>query len=173
MNSKSAQRILRSDAGPLSRLMNLETATATEWREQDLKAMLGHQLGAMLAFDLGREIASASPSSALPMLTQAEAMGIRTFRELLFHPGPPLELLKLAKDFFKCRSGRSSERSPDQQVAYVLYLLTIAAARVRCGQAITRLTLDEVSSGVSWVCDRHWVDAASKDLLRSFPRESV
>ena len=52
MNSDSVQKVLESGPGPLSRIINLDGAALPEWREQDLRAMLRHQLAAPLAFDL-------------------------------------------------------------------------------------------------------------------------
>ena len=103
--------------------------------------------------------------SRAEILEGARRLGVVTFRDLFVHPKPPLRLLKLAKNLFKHQSGASSERRPEQQVAYVLYLLTILAARERCGESITRLTEAEVLRSADWAASREWVDAGTKTLL--------
>src|SRR5205823_4639641 len=66
--------------------------------------------------------------------------GIKTFGELFQHPQPPLKLLQLVKDLFKAKAGAGANRRPEQEVAYLLYLLTIVTARLRLGILISSLT---------------------------------
>ena len=55
---------------------------------------------------------------------------LRTFRELFHHPRPPVELLRLTKDFAKGRAGRSDAAVP-KPIAEVLYTLSIVVAITR------------------------------------------
>ena len=74
---------------------------------------------------------------------------IRTFRQLLLHPHPPIEVLNLVKQFAKgCRS-RPDGPLP-HEVATILYLAAIAAARRNCHQRIS--TLDDAAwqRAVDW-----------------------
>ncbi len=166
MNLDPAQKVLQCGAAPLSRIMNLNEAPSADWRMQDVQAMLRHQLAAPLAFDLGNAaVAEDQAGERNRALGEAKKLGIISFQDLFTHRTPPVVLLKLVKDLFKGRSGASSQRRPEHQVAYVLYLLTILSARVRCGQSITRLTDTEVSRSVQWATSLEWVDAVTKALL--------
>ena len=117
------------------------------WNVTELGPILEHQLDTPLDADLGA-IAVAEDnrpdSGSVPLKAE-----IRTFRQLLLDPHPPVELLNLVKQFAKgCRS------QPDgplpHEVATVLYLAAIAAARRNCHQRIS--TLDEAAwqRAVDW-----------------------
>jgi hypothetical protein len=167
-NSDPSRSVFQSGAGPLSRIMHLDEAVSTEWNEADLAAMLRHQLAAPLAFDLA---APALPNVDRPLRDQAlqaaKKMGIKSFRDLLTQPKPPLELLKLVKDLFKHHAGASSKRRPEQEVAYLMYLLTILVARTRLGCEITQLTKTDLRRGYEWAASRPWVDDENKALFAS------
>lgn len=131
--------------------------------------MLRHQLAAPLAFDLGNALPDKLAVRALdPALQEAGKLGIKSFKsfqDLFTHANPPLELLVSAKNIFKRQSGSAADRRPEQQVAYVLYLLTILMAKARCGRPITKLGDDAVSRSAQWALSQEWVDAATKSLL--------
>jgi hypothetical protein len=74
-------------------------------------------------------------------------------------------LLKLAKDFFKRQAGRGSERRPVEQVAYLMYLLSILVARIRLGKAITKLTDSELLQACEWGARQAWVHQEMRELL--------
>ena len=52
-----------------------------------------------------------------------------------------------------------------REVAAAIYYLAIAAALVRCGRRITRLTNDEVRNGMQTLLHFEWIDPATRQLL--------
>ena len=146
--------------------MNLGEAAAGEWNEQDLSAMLRHRLSAPLDFDGGSlEPKGSRDKGRYRILSEAAALGIRTFHDLFRHPRPPLTVLRITKDFFKVRAGSAAERRPEQEVDYLIYLLSIFAARVRTGHTITKLSDSELLRGVEWAATRKWADEETVALL--------
>jgi hypothetical protein len=162
----AAEAVLRSEARRLSRIVNLDEATPEAWSEQDQAAMLRHQMSAPLEFDLGGLKPTGSRArERYKVLNEAAALGIRTFRDLFRHPRPPLAVLRITKDFFKVRAGPADERRPEQEVAYLIYLLTISAAQARTGQTITSLSDSELLRGVEWAANRKWADEETVALF--------
>src|SRR5688572_8445974 len=108
---------MRDPADPLE---NIDPVTLSEffsvgevWTAEELREVLAHQLRAALVYDLGSAGA----------LRDAEALGqqgVRTFGDLIRHANPPVDLLRLAKDYFK--SSLVSEDGPlPPDVARLLY----------------------------------------------------
>ena len=162
----SSEAVLRSSTGQLAKIMNLDEGTPDAWSEEDLAAMLRHQLAAPLEFDLGGLKPTGSRAKErYKVLNEAAALGIRTFQDLFRHPRPPLAVLRITKDFFKVRAGPADERRPEQEVAYLIYLLTISAARARTGQTITSLSDSELLRGVEWAASRKWADEETVALF--------
>ena len=129
--------------------------------------MLRHQLAAPLAFDLSTlELSQSEKTTRDQALRDATASHIRTFQDLLQHARPPLPLLHWAKDFFKQQAGASAKRRPEQEVAYLLYLLSILIPRVRLGTRLTRLSDADLLISVNWAARRKWLDAKTRELCR-------
>ena len=85
--------VRKGTAAQLSQILDLG-GRADEWKEQDLPAMLQHQFSAPLDFDLrSQELAGGEAQSREKTLTGAASIRIETFKDLLTHPAPPLELL--------------------------------------------------------------------------------
>jgi hypothetical protein len=132
------------------------------WRDEELGAILRHQLTAPLQVDL----INLERGLALKVRTLAESQGLtlKSFGDLLAHPNPPVELLKITKDFAKaCRLSPNSPLPHD--IATVLYFASIAAAMVRCRRRITGLTNDALADGLQWVLTRIWLDAPTRALI--------
>lgn len=133
------------------------------WRDDELGAVLRHQLSAPVNFDL--EGMDKGESARLETLAQADQLLIRSFADLLFHPHPPVELLQMTKDFAKACSLHPDSPLP-QEIAKLLYFAAIAAAMVKCDLRITALGPVELQASINWLCGRDWVDDRMKDLLR-------
>ena len=125
------------------------------WNATELGPILEHQLDAPLDVDLGAMVQEAGNHPDFG--NERGRAEIRTFRQLLLHPQPPVELLNLVKQFAKgCRS------QPDgplpHEVATVLYLAAIAAARRNCHQRIS--TLDDAAwqRAVDWALAQSWLN---------------
>lgn len=121
--------------------------------------LLQEQLSSPLDFDL----AGLDDNAARKVKLRAKAQGllIRSLGELLQHPKPPLDLLVMAKDYFKMnQSHPRSELAPD--VALGLYYTCIAVALWRHHTRITSLDRDELAAAFRWVQSQDWVDGPTK-----------
>jgi hypothetical protein len=152
------------DAGrqQLATLFDLAPDDEHLWRDDELGAILRHQLTAPLQVDL----INLERGLALKVRNLAEAQGLtlKSFGDLLAHPNPPVDLLRITKDFAK--ACRLSPHSPvPHEVASVLYFASIAAALVRCRRRITGLPNDTLVEGLHWVLARPWLDAPTRSLV--------
>jgi len=147
----------------LAELIGLDDGDRGLWNPDELAAMLAHQLSARLEFDLGHLGPKAAP--ALEAMRTAEGPAIRSFRDLLYHPRPPVELLELTKEFARaCGSGRD-HLLPDE-IAAMLYILSIAVARARCRRRISKLDDQALRHSLDWACKQSWVDEPTRQVLR-------
>jgi len=153
------------DVSPARVVDLLDDADAGErvWSESELSAVLAHQLGAPVQFNLSQ--LDTSLAAQLRDAAEAEGLLLNSLGDLLHHPCPPIELLVLTKDFAKrCRMGSASTMPED--VASVVYYTAIAAALVRCRRKISELSDAELRRGVKWALARAWLDDATRGLLR-------
>ena len=143
-------------AEQLSRLLAVRPESPHLWNEAELADVLRHQLDAPLLFDLGR----LGRAGAVDEL----AREIGSFRGLLLHGAPPLDLLVLAKEY-----GKSAVAQPDSpvpaEVGTLLYYATIAAALLRLGRRITRMGDADLLGGLDWALRQPWVDADARALI--------
>jgi hypothetical protein len=131
------------------------------WRSADLAAMLRHQLSAMLEPDLER--AFPGTGSLVRGLARGVAPELRTFRDLLFCAAPPVELLRLMKEFSKANV---ESMGMPQPLAALFYFAGIALA-LRDGMTISSLDTDQVRQGLARVLQQEWLDEATRALLMS------
>ena len=156
--------VFDTDRQQLATLLDLSPDAEHIWQDEELGAVLRHQLSAPLQVDL----INLERGLALKVRTLAEAQGLvlKSFGDLLAHPHPPVELLKITKDFAK--ACRLSPHSPlPREVASVLYFACIAAAIVRCHCRITGLNYAAIREGLQWVLARHWLDAPTRKLMKA------
>ena len=150
-----------TDRRQLATLLDLSPDAGRLWRDEELGSLLRHQMTAPMQVDL----INLERGLALKVRTLAEAQGLtlKSFGDLLAHPNPPVELLKITKDFAK--ACRLSPRSPvPHEIASVLYFASIAAAMVRCRRRITGLTNDALAEGFRLVLSQPWLDAPTRAL---------
>ncbi len=165
VESESSQAVFKSSAAQLAKIMNLDETTPDVWNDQDLAAMVRHQMEAPLHFDLTSfELKGRRAEARTETLTSAAKARIESFQDLLFHPEPPLETLRLSKDFFKARTKALKKDSPEWQMAYLFYLLSILAAGSRAPQ-LSNLTPGDLRKATKWALDQKWVDERTKRLL--------
>ena len=166
----SSEAVFPSSTEQLAKLMNLDEATPDAWSEEDLAAMLRHQFVAPLEFDLSTvELKGRQAKNRDETLTGAAMERIRTFEDLLFHREPPLELLKLSKEFFKRRLQRCKKDSPEWNLAYLFYLLSILAAGDRSSK-ISSLTSREMRKGIKCALERRWMEKRTRQFLERAAR---
>ena len=130
-----------SDA--LSELIAFDSRGRAVWPAKQLAEMLEEPLTTFDTQFLGQE-------------------GIRSARELLEHPNPPIELLVAVKDLSK---RRPKDLFPPE-MALLLYFGSIAAAMVRCGRKISKLRDNDLRNGFIWAVKQPWVPENICDLLR-------
>lgn len=151
----------QTEARILVNLMDETTSSHSAWRDGDYGAILLHQLNAAVVSDLTQLF----PDVHLDQLYD------RSFRDLLLHPDPPIEALRLVKEFAKQLNHRAQLAYP-QDVATVLYFASIAAAELRTGTVITELPRPEVLSGYRWAAHRPWISADIKGLFDEAVRQT-
>ncbi|MGA2498625.1 MAG: hypothetical protein ABSH20_12840 [Tepidisphaeraceae bacterium] len=133
------------------------------WQPGDLGDLLRQELEQPLQFGLS----GLSPARAeqLRSLCQADGLTIKSLAEVLLHPRPPLDLLVLFKRFAHAHGHDPDSRIP-ADVARLLYLACIVAARLRCGQRITRLSDQELCDGIRTALAQPWLDERLAGLFR-------
>ena len=154
--------VFDTDRRQLATLLDLSPDAERLWGDDELGALLRHQMTAPMQVDL----INLERGLALKVRTLAESQGLtlKSFGDLLAHPNPPVELLKITKEFAK--ACRLSPHSPlPREIASVLYFASIAAALVRCRRRITGLGNDALADGLNWVLARHWLDAPTRALV--------
>ena len=131
-----------SNAGGTSdKLLLITMSTGRGWAEkwslQELSAIYRHQLATDLSSDLAGEDSVAMRE--VHELSPSRSPAIRTYADLLFHPTPPLRLLKMVEHFAKAHRDSDLSSLP-KELSSMLYFVAIVVARLRCGASITTLT---------------------------------
>ena len=146
----------------LSGVFALATETEVSWTAEELRAILANQLSVPLESELGH--ANPALTTKYLGLSQAGRPVPKSLGELFHDPRPSVTLLKLAKDFAKAAQKRPASAIPED-VALVLYYLSIAAGLARRGQRITQLTDDQLRQGFDWAQKQPWLVEEAKQLL--------
>jgi hypothetical protein len=128
-------------------------SAAQAWGVDDLSAMWRHQLAASLK----AEVKSLADAADFP----AEM----TFQQLLLRePNPSVDHLRAVKDYAK-----SLERDPHQplpgQIVWMLYLLAVCAADVRCQTRISSTGAEALKKWVDWAVAQPWLDEPARAML--------
>jgi hypothetical protein len=154
----------KTDTRRFGRLWSEAAKTTRVWTEPETAAVLAHQLSAPVVFDLG----GLNPTAAawIGRLAAAEGLLIRSFRDLFLHPQPPVDLLRLTKEFAKAHLSDPESPLP-REVAMVLYYASIAAALLHGRPEISRLPASEIRLGARWALDRSWLDPDLRRLFES------
>jgi hypothetical protein len=141
----------KTSPSQLALLMGLDE-TQSLWSEGDNAAMIHHLLDSPIP---GNPNSSATAS---------------TFGRLLASHNPDVDQLRRVKEFAKsCRTNPQSGLPED--IATVLYYAAIAAARLRCGHAISQLSVVELRDGIKWALTRDWLPDPLKHLFQDAARQ--
>jgi hypothetical protein len=160
-----SERFRQLKCSQLARLLNVEPGAVDPWGAADLAAMFRHQLAAPVDFDLSSLPAEeANPETVAMALEQSASGQVGTFAALLTHPQPPVDLLRLSKDFFKHRAAQFPKGSPDWQLAYCFYLLTILVGHQH-RIPLSTLTPAELRQAADWALQQSWVDNSARALI--------
>lgn len=162
--STTRTSIFEADGSRLASLLDvaLDSQSQRLWQDDELGSILRHQLSAPMQVDLGCLERGLAPK--IRTLTESLGLTLKSFGDLLFHPRPPLELLKVVKDFAKmCRVSPCSPLP--HEIASVLYFACIASALLRCHSRITGLPDNALLDGFRWVQSRPWLDGQTRALI--------
>lgn len=141
----------KTNPADLARLLSLDAGLP--WSDDDLAAILRHQLQMHLAADLGEKVQGASADELQ-----------QTFEQLLMSPLPSLPLLRAAKKFAKANRKDAGGWLP-AEVATVLYYAAIVAARLRWRARISELSQPDLLCGIDWTLSRPWLAPALSPLF--------
>jgi len=158
----SAGTLSKSPTKSLAAFLAAGQERAHLWQPEELGAIFRHQMSAPMLVDL----AGLDPAAAarLKMLSHAQGLLLKSFLDLFLHPVPPIELLTLSKDFAKSNMEQPDSSLPNE-VAAVLYYVSIAAALVRLGRRISQLRDAELKRGLEWAKGKAWVEPRLQHLL--------
>jgi hypothetical protein len=132
----------------------------SNWRPEELGAILRHQLAAPIEADLpGTQCLSRRERGQ-----RGRNRGRFTFGGLLHHALPQVELLRLVKEFAKAHLRRDDGLLP-REIAHLLYYASLTVAQCRCGRRISRLSDAALIEGIDWVLSQGWVDAQTRGLF--------
>jgi len=161
---ETANALWRAAPPRLARLLALGEAPRRPWRREELRAALADQLETAVPRDLGA--LSEEAARRLRMLAASQGLLSRSLGDLLRHPHPPLELLRLVKEYGKANAGREDSHLP-QPVAWVLYYASIAAARLRLNERISRIEDAALAAGLRRFLEEEWLDETTRGIFRS------
>jgi hypothetical protein len=153
--SEFTSDVFKSEPGRVAKIMGLAATHPQPWLPQELRAVLVHELDKPVRFDLGaldRGIAA-----QIRTLAEAEGLVVKSLADLFLHPHPPLELLRLTKDFAKTHQ-MHPESSLPEEVAQILYYASIAAALARHEMRISQLDNQQLREGFAWASQQAWND---------------
>jgi hypothetical protein len=137
------------------RLLSLAGESDSEWLPEDLANLWRHKIRASLQMELTETLPEKSMGKFDPSWPG-------TFEELVKHPSPPLELLKLVKNMAKARRVQVGFPS---DMATALYHAAIAVALARHGVRITELDDAALSSGFQWTIRLPWLDQSTRQIV--------
>jgi hypothetical protein len=158
----SAGTLFKSAPKNLAAFLAAGEERARLWQPEELGAIFRHQMSAPILVDLG----GFDPATAarLKTLSHAQSLLLTSFLDLFLHPVPPIELLTLTKDFAKGNMEHPDSSLPNE-VAAVLYYVSIAAAFLRLDRRISQLSDAELKRGLLWAKGQPWVEAPIQNLL--------
>jgi hypothetical protein len=158
----SSEAVFKGRPKSLAALLETQSEKATLWAPDELAAIFRHQMATPVFVDLG----GFDPGTAVRLKTLSEAQGLllKSFSDLFHHSSPPVELLKLTKEFAKANTNHPESGLPTE-IVNVLYYTSIAAALVRLDMRISQLKDADLRRGLLWAKALAWVDEETKALL--------
>ncbi len=150
-----------AEASQLAQFMDLGDHDGL-WSPGELAAIFRHQLASTVEFPF---VALSDPSAkSVQEICLAADPQIKTFGDLFEHPQPPLELLRMTKDYAKQCRARGESPIP-AEVATMLYVLSILVARTRRGQGISDLNDQSLHRLAAWAAEQSWIAGPIRRLL--------
>ena len=147
---------IKTNAKAVRALLHETGRAGSVWTENDFGPLLSHQLRTLVQQEISCLLGGVEKELAgLPSLT---------FGELFDQPAPPLNALKLVKDFAKRLEQHAREAYPPA-VATTLYYAAIAAAECHVGASISSLSKKDRHKGYAWAATQPWMPDRLKRLF--------
>ena len=149
----------------LNSAINLEPDRPMQWEPAELAEMLRHQLATPIREDLGslsKELVRRYDQPGWP--GDAGEPAALTFGELFSSLNPPLEVLRIVKDYAK-QAIEIADGPIPEELGAVLYYASICCALLRCGQSISRLDPQAMGEGLEWALGQPWLNDALRELF--------
>jgi hypothetical protein len=145
----------------LAKVMGLDDSAAGVWGPSDYPELVRHQL----ASPLREELAGYFPARRAEIERFAAQCALTDLTDLLQHSRPPVQLLELAKRFFKDQTAaRPALLPPD--LAYAFYYAVIAVGIQRLGRWFSRLDDAELRQGLQWSLSQPWLGDALHQIIQ-------
>lgn len=157
-----SEEVWKASPKRLAKLFELAAQPPRPWRPEELRTALDDLLDAPLAYDL--TTLPAATARSLKAVSGTRGLLLNTCGQLLRHAKPPLELLRMLKDFGKANTGQRESPVPEP-VARVLYYASVASARLHWNVQISDLTEAELGTGLRWGLAQDWLDTNTRDLF--------
>ncbi len=162
-NAPDHPDLSRYDPRRVARLLDPALADIGRLAPEESRAVLEYLLDSPVVEHLGTMHPAAR--ERLRLVSDAEHLTLRTLRDVLIHPLPPIEHLRLVKEHAKaCRQHPESDVPDD--VSAVLYLAAVAAARTRWRQRLSTQPDAAFAEGLRWALGLAWLTDAIRDLLQ-------
>ncbi|MEM7391971.1 MAG: hypothetical protein AAF492_06440 [Verrucomicrobiota bacterium] len=139
-------------------MMHIEEKDGPQWPETDLAELWQHQLTAPLKSELN----GVSPETETVVASLPD--DAMTFGDLFQHPEPPIEWLRLVKDFAKIRGTEDEEMIP-RDICSALYYTSIRIAETHEYQDFSSLDRNHLAEGIDWLCQQTWLDDRTRAIL--------
>lgn len=166
----------KTDSTRLAELLAVESDT-NELSDTDLQDALEHLLDTpirlalnQLPFEIGTKLKRSALESGAG--TWAGQAAVDTFADLLRHPEPPLELLRLMQDFGKAVQTHGKTVWPPE-VGAVLYYASQSSDLVRHRERMSTLSGEDFLKGLGKILSWGWVPAGLKELLEAAKKEML
>src|SRR4051812_48731847 len=154
----------------LSSAMSIEPDGPDRWRPEELAEMLLHQLAAPIGEDVWRLSEELARRYDQEMTRVSDAGGAAmTFGELFGASGPPVEVLRIVKDYAK-QSISISDGPMPEELGAALYYASISCALLRCGQRISSLDQQAMREGLNWALGQSWLNDSLRALFQECGR---
>jgi hypothetical protein len=151
------------DDEEMVRLLTDPSATGERlWQESDLAGLLSHQLTSVVWVDMA-EVGPAHALRAQELCTRLSPPAV-TLNDLLHHPKPDPELLRLVSVLAKTRYHSPAPELP-RVLALFLHSAAVLVGRYRCETRIAEHTDAELIENAERLAGVRWVDARTKGLL--------
>ena len=143
-----------------ARLVEVTDNVEWEWDQDELRDVLVHQLSAPVEFELEGVRSGGSPATS-----PAELAAVHSFEELFQLASPPLELLRLTKDYAKAHL-LHPDRTLAKEVATVLYYASTALALTCHNSRISTASDKVLCQNFQWCASQPWMDPALQKLFQ-------